>query len=80
MSSFMYFFLLTDVFVTQLSSPSGGILFAVLTVSSYGVGYYLLARFAKQTGIQRQKSDIPYLRSMFHAVRIVFLLLPQYWQ
>lgn len=37
-SSFMYFFLLYDVFVTQLSSLSGGILFAVLTVSSYSVG------------------------------------------
>jgi hypothetical protein len=73
-SSFMYFFLLYDVFVTQLSSLSGGILFAVLTVSSYGVGYYLLARYAKQTGIQGQKSYIPYLRSMFHAVRIVFFV------
>jgi hypothetical protein len=76
----MYFFLLYDVFVTQLSSLSGGILFAILTVSSYGVGYYLLARHAKQTGIQGQTSDIPYLRSMFHAVRIIFLLQPQYWQ
>ena len=71
-SSFMYFFLLYDVFVIQLSSLSGGILFAVLTVSSYGVGYHLLARYAKQTGVQGQKSDIPYLGSMFHAVRIVF--------
>ena len=74
-SSFMYFFLLYDVFVTQLSSLSGSILFAVLTVTSYGVGYYLLARYAKQTGIQgQQKSDIPYLRSMFHAVRIIFFV------
>jgi hypothetical protein len=73
-SSFMYFLLLYDVFVTQLSSLSGGILFAVLTVLSYGVGYYLLARYAKQTGIRGQKSDIPYLRSMFHAVRIIFFV------
>jgi hypothetical protein len=73
-SSFMYFFLLYDVFVIQLSSLSGGILFAVLTVSSYGVGYYLLARYAKQTGIQGEKSDIPYLRSMFHTVRIAFFV------
>jgi hypothetical protein len=74
-SSFMYFFLLYDVFVTQLSSLSGGILFAVLTVSSYGVGYYLLARYAKQTGVQgQQKSGIPYLRSMFHTVRIAFFV------
>jgi hypothetical protein len=70
----MYFFLLYDVFVTQLSSLSGGILFAVLTISSYGVGYYVLSRYAKQTGIQRQKSDIPYLRSIFHAVRIIFFV------
>lgn len=73
-SSFMYYFLLYDLFVTQLSSLSGGILFAGLTVSSYSVGYYLLARYTKQTGIQRQKSDIPYLSSMFHAVRIIFLI------
>jgi hypothetical protein len=73
-SSFMYFFLLYDVFVIQLSSLSGGILFAVLTVSSYGVGYYLLARYAKQTGMQVQKSGIPYLRSMFHTVRIAFFV------
>jgi hypothetical protein len=73
-SSFMYFFLLYDVFVTHLSSLSGAILFAVLTVSSYSVGYYLLARYAKHTGIQRQKLDIPYLRSMFHAVRIIFFV------
>jgi hypothetical protein len=73
-SSFMYFFLLYDLFVTQLSSLSGGVLFAVLTVSSYGVGYYLLSRYAKQTGIQGQKSDIPYLRSMFHAVRIMYFV------
>jgi hypothetical protein len=56
-SSFMYFFLLYDLFVTQLSSLSGGILFAVLMVSSYSVGYYLLARYSKQSGIQGQKSD-----------------------
>jgi hypothetical protein len=74
LSSFMYFFLLYDVFVIQLSSLSGGILFAVLTVSSYGVGYYLLARYTKQTGMQVQKSDIPYLRSMFHTVRIAFFI------
>ncbi|HKI08243.1 MAG TPA: hypothetical protein VKA09_07580 [Nitrososphaeraceae archaeon] len=73
-SSFMYFFLLYDVFVIQLSSLSGGILFVVLTVSSYGVGYYLLARYSKQINIQGQKSDIPYLRSMFHAVRIIFFI------
>jgi hypothetical protein len=78
-SSFMYSLLLYDVFVTQLSSPSGGILFAVLTISSYGVGYYLLARYAMQTGIQGQKSDIPYLSSMFHVVRIIFLLQLHYW-
>jgi hypothetical protein len=38
------------------------------------VGYYVLSRYAKQTGIQRQKSDIPYLRSIFHAVRIIFFV------
>jgi hypothetical protein len=73
-SSFLYFFLLYDLFVTQLSSLSGGILFAVLMVSSYSVGYYLLARYSKQIGIQGQKSDTLYLKSMLHAVRIIFFV------
>jgi hypothetical protein len=55
----MYFFLLNDVFVTQLSSLSGGILFAVLTVLSYGAGYLLLARYAGYTDMQRKKFRHP---------------------
>jgi hypothetical protein len=70
----MYFFLLNDVFVTQLSSLSGGILFAVLTVLSYGAGYLLLARYAGHTDMQRKNSDIPHLGLMFRAVRIIFFI------
>lgn len=70
----MYFLLLNDVFATQLSSLAGGIFFAILTVMSYGVGYYLLARYAKQTGILRQESNILYFRATFHSVRILFFV------
>jgi hypothetical protein len=55
----MYFFLLNDVFVTQLSSLSGGILFAVLSVLSYGAGYLLLARYTGHTDMQRKKFRHP---------------------
>ncbi|HKI09657.1 MAG TPA: hypothetical protein VKA09_14780 [Nitrososphaeraceae archaeon] len=69
-----YTLLLDDNLSRELSSFWGIMLFASLAAASYGLGWYILSHFVRQTDTEAVDAKSRYFNSMYKAVRIIFYL------
>lgn len=69
----LYTLLLDGELTSKLSSSWGVLLFAILALAAYGVGWYILSQFVKR--IDKEIAGKPrHFNWMYEAVRIFFFI------